>query len=682
MSEVMPAARSRPTMRDVAERAGVSLKTVSRVINEEPGVAGRDRGARGRRDRRARLPAQRPRALAAPGPLLLDDRPGHRGHRQPVLLGDRPGGRGRRAPTAAACSSPPPARRTPTASASSCRRCCAAASTRCCSSPPPTTTPTLAREAGETPRSSSSTARRAASRPTPCCSTTAAARAARSSTCSRRATGGSPTSPTPAASTPPTSASPATATRWTARASRSTRTSSGSTRTTPTRPRRVVRELLALAPDRRPTAIFTGNNRHTVGALRALRGLEHEVALVGFDDFELADLLVMPTTVVRHDSQELGRHAADARLRAARRRRRAAPARRGPHRARDPRIRGGPAAVKPLVLPPNVLHHFYAGGRRIAELRGARARRRPHARGVDRRGQHDVRTAGARAQPARRRHASCATRSPPTPRATSARSTSPAGAPTPACWSSCSTPASASRCTSTRAAPSRRRRSGATTARPRPGSSSRPSRAPTVHVGFAEDVDLDTVRGWMRRAGHRARCSPRCASCTVAPGDAIFVPGRHAARDRRGHPAGRAAGADRPLDQPRVGRLRLTDRGQQPRPRLGPRAAGARPDRLGRRAARGHHPAGRRPLDPRREADPYFRAERAAGRRAARRRLLDPRRHRRRRARCAPTGGSLELRARQRRARAARRGRRASCAASSTVLRSRPADPAAPGGRW
>src|SRR6478609_7686083 len=35
----MPAARSRPTMRDVAERAGVSLKTVSRVINAEPGVA-------------------------------------------------------------------------------------------------------------------------------------------------------------------------------------------------------------------------------------------------------------------------------------------------------------------------------------------------------------------------------------------------------------------------------------------------------------------------------------------------------------------------------------------------------------------------------------------------------------------------------------------------------------------
>jgi LacI family transcriptional regulator len=70
----------------------------------------------------------------------------------------------------------------------------------------------------------------------------------------------------------------------------------------------VVRELLALPPGQRPTAIFAGNNRHTVGALRALRGLEEEIALVGFDDFELADLL--GTTVVRHDSQELGLHAA------------------------------------------------------------------------------------------------------------------------------------------------------------------------------------------------------------------------------------------------------------------------------------------------------------------------------------------------------------------------------------
>jgi LacI family transcriptional regulator len=72
----------------------------------------------------------------------------------------------------------------------------------------------------------------------------------------------------------------------------------------------VVRELLALPRDRRPTALFTGNNRHTVGALRALRGIEDEVAVVGFDDFELADMLAMPTTVVRHESASLGRHGA------------------------------------------------------------------------------------------------------------------------------------------------------------------------------------------------------------------------------------------------------------------------------------------------------------------------------------------------------------------------------------
>jgi LacI family transcriptional regulator len=71
---------------------------------------------------------------------------------------------------------------------------------------------------------------------------------------------------------------------------------------------RVVRELLALPEP--PTAIFTGNNRHTVGALRALRGREDEVALVGFDDFEVADLLAVPTTVIRHDAFALGAEAA------------------------------------------------------------------------------------------------------------------------------------------------------------------------------------------------------------------------------------------------------------------------------------------------------------------------------------------------------------------------------------
>jgi LacI family transcriptional regulator len=70
----------------------------------------------------------------------------------------------------------------------------------------------------------------------------------------------------------------------------------------------IVAELLDLPKKRRPTALFTGNNRHTVGALRALRSRRREVALVGFDDFELADLLA--TTVVRYDAQRLGAEAA------------------------------------------------------------------------------------------------------------------------------------------------------------------------------------------------------------------------------------------------------------------------------------------------------------------------------------------------------------------------------------
>jgi LacI family transcriptional regulator len=69
-----------------------------------------------------------------------------------------------------------------------------------------------------------------------------------------------------------------------------------------------VRELLALpAP---PTAVFAGNNRITFGVLRALAGLEDRPALVGFDDFEFAPLLSPPVSVVGYDPTELGRQAA------------------------------------------------------------------------------------------------------------------------------------------------------------------------------------------------------------------------------------------------------------------------------------------------------------------------------------------------------------------------------------
>ena len=70
----------------------------------------------------------------------------------------------------------------------------------------------------------------------------------------------------------------------------------------------IVSELLDLPPDRRPTAVFTANNRNTIGALHALAGREDRLALVGFDDFELADLLGI--TVVRADAGQLGARAA------------------------------------------------------------------------------------------------------------------------------------------------------------------------------------------------------------------------------------------------------------------------------------------------------------------------------------------------------------------------------------
>jgi LacI family transcriptional regulator len=68
-----------------------------------------------------------------------------------------------------------------------------------------------------------------------------------------------------------------------------------------------VAGLLALSRSRRPTAIFTGNNRCTVGALRALRAHSERIALVGFDDLELGDLLGL--TVVRTDPYRMGQLA-------------------------------------------------------------------------------------------------------------------------------------------------------------------------------------------------------------------------------------------------------------------------------------------------------------------------------------------------------------------------------------
>lgn len=72
-----------------------------------------------------------------------------------------------------------------------------------------------------------------------------------------------------------------------------------------------VLELLS-RPDR-PTALFTSQNLTTIGAVRALRelGLQHEVALVGFDDVSLGDMIEPGITVMAQHPYEMGRAAAE-----------------------------------------------------------------------------------------------------------------------------------------------------------------------------------------------------------------------------------------------------------------------------------------------------------------------------------------------------------------------------------
>jgi LacI family transcriptional regulator len=70
--------------------------------------------------------------------------------------------------------------------------------------------------------------------------------------------------------------------------------------------------LTLLSGQTPPTALFTSQNLVTIGAIRALRALARQdaVALVGFDDFPLADLLQPAVSVVAQDPSAMGRLAA------------------------------------------------------------------------------------------------------------------------------------------------------------------------------------------------------------------------------------------------------------------------------------------------------------------------------------------------------------------------------------
>jgi LacI family transcriptional regulator len=70
-----------------------------------------------------------------------------------------------------------------------------------------------------------------------------------------------------------------------------------------------------------PTALFAGNNRWSIRLLRHLKtrpAPPNPRAFVGFDDFELSDVLDPAVTVVAQDPAEMGRLAADLLLQRAR----------------------------------------------------------------------------------------------------------------------------------------------------------------------------------------------------------------------------------------------------------------------------------------------------------------------------------------------------------------------------
>ena len=74
---------------------------------------------------------------------------------------------------------------------------------------------------------------------------------------------------------------------------------------------RATTDLLTIADP--PTALFALNSPCAIGAARDLRAASrgHEVALIGFDDFEPADLLSPPLTVIAQSPREIGRRAAE-----------------------------------------------------------------------------------------------------------------------------------------------------------------------------------------------------------------------------------------------------------------------------------------------------------------------------------------------------------------------------------
>ncbi|WP_344886406.1 substrate-binding domain-containing protein, partial [Nonomuraea antimicrobica] len=71
------------------------------------------------------------------------------------------------------------------------------------------------------------------------------------------------------------------------------------------------REVDGLLRDGSADALFTANNRATIGALLAFQQAGRRLPLVGFDDFETSLLGDPPVSVVSQDIELMGRTAAE-----------------------------------------------------------------------------------------------------------------------------------------------------------------------------------------------------------------------------------------------------------------------------------------------------------------------------------------------------------------------------------
>ena len=156
------------------------------------------------------------------------------------------------------------------------------------------------------PRSSMSTVRSGANRATRSSATTPAGCAAPSST----------SSPTDTAASPSSATTPSSGPRGNAARPSSRSTTQlglpGDTRVVmgPHTTDSLAERLGAWASERTPvTAVITGNNRVTLAALHAMRQAGVQMGLVGYDDFELADLIEPSVTVVHQDPASIGQKA-------------------------------------------------------------------------------------------------------------------------------------------------------------------------------------------------------------------------------------------------------------------------------------------------------------------------------------------------------------------------------------